>query len=553
MLKHMDTLLDTFNAYAHDLDEKAVQTRQLVQLLKATGGTASLLGVVGLFGTGFAAIPLALGLAAYGVGVGKEKGTTGRFMPMPWSQESGVTMAKNLLQEKGADDDGPMIIPALTEYDYLSLEDKADYTLFTLMGPIMAPMLASANDIEQERLLTQARRTLIKYHSDLIQDPDLLAPKLFGDLPRARAAFAQNLPDELQNRVEPALLEPEVIEATYVEQTPAKGATTAPSGRHDLVSVLTKQLRSTLVLGAPRGGKGYLVAGALRGLPANVDLWVIDPKNDPNEAYYWQMVKPEQRLSFKVNKCLDTEELTERIMDFFERFLLASSSKERPKLLVVDECSPGLSMAMTSAAYKKMMGKIATIASVGPSMGEFVWCISQATTCTDVGFSKANRASLRIVAVCKRNTGDNDTELSWLESVRDTVGGPLPHPDLKGYLQMVDGEWLAAKPFALAPVDATPAPDAPEFIEDVEAVDDRSALEALLDVPVALSEQEQELDRISEVNGWITSSDVKRLASRSSGLRDLHPEKIRDLFRGLAEKGIGRTRGEGSKKAWTVL
>jgi len=538
----MDNLVLTFNEYAHQLDERATQTRQATQLLKASGMAGGILGAVGLFGTGFAAVPLTIGVVSYLIGTAKEYSATGRFMPLPWSQQSGLSMAGKLVQESTNE---PSTSVALTEYDYLNSEEKADYTLFTAFMPVVLKMVeGTTSDIERERVLTQARRTLLKHHPDLIQDPELLAPLIFGNLEKARAAFAGNLPEDLRLSL-PEPIEVEIIEETV--EAPIEPVE-APGGTHDLPTVLATKLRSTLVLGAPRAGKGYAVAKGTAKLPPNVDLWLIDPKNDPNESHYWVRVPKGQQLRFNVNKTLDPVELTERVMELFTRFLMAPSSVDKPKLLIIDECSPGLFVSMVKSQYQLMLGKVATIASVGPSQGAFVWIISQATRVDEVGLSKANRASLRICAVAKAS-GDNATEKSWLESVRDTVSAGLPAPELTGYIQMLDGQWKPAKPFT---VDSVAVEDEPEP-EDVEAPEDtREALKRMLSLEIPLSAEEKEIRRVSEIHGWVSASDVKRYASRGSSLRDYTADQIRELFSGLSDKGIGAVRGEANKTQWKV-
>lgn len=149
----------------------------------------------------------------------------------------------------------------------------------------------------------------------------------------------------------------------------------APLPVHNLSRTISQTLKSTVMLGAPRAGKGYAIARAVQQLPANVDLWLIDPKDDPNESYYWSRIPIRQRARFDVTT-LEPDAVTAKVTGLFEQFLLAPSSADRPKLLIVDECSPGLSKGMTPKAYKAFMGRLSTICSVGPSKGKFVWIMA---------------------------------------------------------------------------------------------------------------------------------------------------------------------------------
>lgn len=225
-------------------------------------------------------------------------------------------------------------------------------------------------------------------------------------------------------------------DATEVPDLPA------PLPVHNLSRTLSQQLKSTVLLGAPRAGKGYAMAKALQQLPRTVDLWLIDPKDDPNESYYWSRVPVRQRCRFDVTT-LEPEAVTAKVTGLFEQFLLAPSSPERPKLLIVDECSPGLSKGMTPKAYKAFMGRLSTICSVGPSKGKFVWIMAQASTVEDLAMTSGNKASFRLCAVGHAQR----TEKSWYSSLQRSTQIAIPAEALTGYIQMLDGQWGYAAPF----------------------------------------------------------------------------------------------------------
>jgi hypothetical protein len=222
---------------------------------------------------------------------------------------------------------------------------------------------------------------------------------------------------------------------------------------HNLSRAIAGKLKSTVVLGAPRAGKGYALAKALELLPSNIDLWLIDPKNDARESHYWHRVPSAQRCQFDVTE-LSADEADALVTAHLNEFLEASSSAAKPKLLVVDECSPGLSMGMSSKAYKTLMGRLATICSVGPSKGKFVWIMAQASTVADLGMSNGNKASFRLCAVGHAQ----NTEGSWYRSLNASMGIDKPDPLLTGYIQMVDGQWGYSEPFELSRYATEPAP-----------------------------------------------------------------------------------------------
>ncbi|MBE9063295.1 hypothetical protein [cf. Phormidesmis sp. LEGE 11477] len=225
---------------------------------------------------------------------------------------------------------------------------------------------------------------------------------------------------------------------------------------YNLSHVIATQLKSTVMLGAPRAGKGYAIAKAVELLPDGIDLWLIDPKDDPTESYYWQRIPPHQRVRFDVTT-LNPEAVDAKVTGLFERYLLAPSTAERPKLLIVDECSPGLSRGMTARAYKSFMGRVSTICSVGPSKGKFIWVLAQASTVEDLAMTSGNKASFRLAAVGHAQ----QTEGSWYRALKRSMGIEMPSDQLTGYIQMLDGEWGFGQPFTLNGIANTTTSSAP--------------------------------------------------------------------------------------------
>lgn len=270
----------------------------------------------------------------------------------------------------------------------------------------------------------------------------------------------RDISDNQRQQLVYELLTPKkLIKSAEEEEEPA-----SPPPVHNLSGAIAGKLKSTVLLGAPRAGKGYALAKALELLPDNVDIWLIDPKDDPNESHYWQRVPLNQRVRFDVTT-LNPEAVDDKVCGLFERFLLASSSGDRPKLLIVDECSPGLSKGMTQKSYKGFMGRVATICSVGPSKGKFVWVLAQASTVEDLAMTSGNKASFRLCAVGHAG----QTEKSWYSSLKRSMQVELPAESLTGYIQMLDGEWGYSQPFQLTPTDTHRASE-PKFSPDTQAV-----------------------------------------------------------------------------------
>lgn len=198
----MNNRLDrSFSEDARRLDNKALQQRQLTQAYKTCGLLSAGLGVLGLIGTGVAVVPLVSGLVLWGVSAANEKKNTGRFMPIPGSSTTGAGIMSGTVREDYQD-----ISPALTSYDYLSLDDKADYTIRTVLKPVVIELLSGSDHVDAELKLTAAKRTLIKHFPHILEDPDAMASSLHGSVDGFRGAFAKCLPEDIKNQVNPTVL-----------------------------------------------------------------------------------------------------------------------------------------------------------------------------------------------------------------------------------------------------------------------------------------------------------------------------------------------------------
>jgi hypothetical protein len=255
----------------------------------------------------------------------------------------------------------------------------------------------------------------------------------------------RDISDNQRQQLVYEMLSPKVLMKPAAAEADAIASLPEALPRHNISRVIASQLKSTVVLGAPRSGKGYAIAHAVEQLPQNVDLWLIDPKDDPNESHYWHRIPAAQRIRFDVTT-LPPNEVNQLVTNLFNRYLKAESSAERPKLLIVDECAPGLAKGMTGKSYRAFMGRLSTICSVGPSKGKFVWIMAQASTVDDLAMSNGNKASFRLVAVGHAQR----TEGSWYRSLKRSMGIEMPAAALIGYIQMLDGEWGYAKPFEVA-------------------------------------------------------------------------------------------------------
>lgn len=230
--------------------------------------------------------------------------------------------------------------------------------------------------------------------------------------------------------------------------TPASAAANSETNSHsppeqntaiDIPRMLASS-NSSVIMGAPRAGKGYAVAQALRMVPENCSVWVLDPKDDPRERHYWARISADQRLAF--NNLSSARASDEAILEFISEFFDAAVQQGH-HLLIIDEL-PALSNMMAPKAFKKMMGLAASAASSGPSQGIRVWLLTQDSTCEQMGFSAQSRACFAQFAV-----SSDRTPQSWLRSFNQSTGAPIP--TIGGYIAYDGQRWGNSKQYSELP------------------------------------------------------------------------------------------------------
>ncbi len=69
----------------------------------------------------------------------------------------------------------------------------------------------------------------------------------------------------------------------------------------DIALKMAEVPKSTIIAASPRVGKGVVVSMAitnLRQLHPEMEIWLIDPKNEPTELHYWALIDPDKRCHF---------------------------------------------------------------------------------------------------------------------------------------------------------------------------------------------------------------------------------------------------------------
>ena len=301
----------------------------------------------------------------------------------------------------------------------------------------------------------------------------------------------------------------------------------------NLSKLLSKSLKSTLLLGAPRSGKGYATAKAIELLPKSVDVWAIDPKNDPGESHYWSRIKPSQIVRFDVTE-IEAEDAIALVDGLFSRWIQSPSSAASPKLLIIDEAAPGLSTC-DAKWFTELMLKCARLASVGPSKGKFVWILSQSSTVKDLGISNGNKGGYRVCAV-----GHRDTAPAWYSSIASSLNLGKPSDELlasSAYIQNDGGGWGSAAPFELAAQPVANVPDEVVPVQSVPVVAAPSAQPIAAPAPASrwdkFRAQSADYPHLIALANWL-----ERREGKSFDLRSLKKDKTTAAAFKLAEADL---------------
>lgn len=162
-----------------------------------------------------------------------------------------------------------------------------------------------------------------------------------------------------------------------------------PPVAHDIALSMGRDLRSALVVGQPRSGKGFMVAHAIRQAKTHhpdLTIWVIDPKADPSEQMYWEgcdRILAHPLEAFSTNA--EVNHFLLAVDDFVKNF----SAIPGPKLLIFDEA-----LGVKEKApqwFKGLMASFNYLCSTGASRRQYGWMLSQTPNAADFGISGGAR------------------------------------------------------------------------------------------------------------------------------------------------------------------
>lgn len=219
---------------------------------------------------------------------------------------------------------------------------------------------------------------------------------------------------------------------------PSTVVTVPPTTQFGLIETMIKP-RSCIIVGKPGSGKGYTVSEALKALRATrpeVQQWVIDPKQDPSEDYYWSSA--DRRTRVRLDAFSSTEEVTAfqtEVDEFLEEFKRAPN----PKLLVLDEA---LSVKQNTEKkwYNRITAGFNTLCGQGRSRGEYGWVITQSPNVTDLNMTGGVRSAFtRILLV---HTDDRDLVRSGSTFASGEPGEELFNsPSRRAYYLSTSDTW----------------------------------------------------------------------------------------------------------------
>ncbi|MGV0027553.1 hypothetical protein [Phormidesmis priestleyi] len=276
----------------------------------------------------------------------------------------------------------------------------------------------------------------------------------------------------------------------------------APSNEAvDIAESLAVSLQSSLIVGPPGGGKGFMIAmgsRAIKRLHPDVAIWAIDPKADKSEAHYWEAV--DHYLPLHIDPFTSSESMVE-IMTTIDHFIQKFQESEGAKLLIFDEALAV--KEKTGKWFKELMAGFNALCSMGRSRREYGWLLSQSPNTDDLEIRGGVRNIYRrILLLSQDNLELLDNDSTYFS------GKPLPeHLSKTGrvYFDSIVNGWgslpiyqIPSSPVVAAALAVSAEPyitSQKEFIPNGESR--REKLEALLKVETP--ERNPNIDAIVEL------------------------------------------------------
>jgi len=395
------------------LEAIEASARHYRQDLEAAKVSSAALGIVGLLlsANPLVAVIAGCGLASYGYTVLRDYQNTKRLCLLPLVRKgtgellTGIGLAAT--NEQGETDD-----PLLGVIGYVEPELAHEYELVMVAEAQLTGYLAQLPGESRLNAFRHIlRHTRLRNSLKLPPLQDVALAIASGTV----ASSSQSLPPQ----PEPVAKEVPTIEVeakpveekpTQIEVTPSPApnplTVTPTSSKLEPVDIALKMAevpKSTIIAASPRVGKGVVVSMAisyLRQLHPDLEIWLIDPKDEPTERHYWSLIDPDKRCHFDLRDFdVDVETAIEVFSEHLTRF---NRSEAHRKLLIIDEFVT-LNQKCAGQFMNQLKDFVVGICSSGevnPDMGigRFVWAITQSPYVSDLGFkTKAALATFQRV------------------------------------------------------------------------------------------------------------------------------------------------------------
>lgn len=426
------------------LRNKGQQLSQLHQIYKALGLVTTGVSGIAILTSGGALLPLIAGLVAYGGSVLSENQRTRKLKPLPWVSNDLTAISSGALHQET-----PATLGTQAHH-YLDPEDKALFYLTNFQGHKLSQVAQQMEPEQFSHILTNLVDHLVTAHEPALNHPELLGQALQTDFFEIAIA---NLPKVASAEVgAKTRLGAVDVQALPVANTALGQSSETRMGQGDpetqptdpqlnTPQLLAKLDRSSIILGAPGAGKGYALGSALNMVPADVAIWLIDPKNDPTEQHYWNRIPLENRLQFNTlqpSTCPSPEDIASFVFEFFDTHGSSGNA-----LLVIDEI-PALSNYMSEKLFKNTMQLCAVAASSGRSRKLNVWLVTQDSTVSQLGFSGQSRAAFGTYAFAALPGAKHPTPGSWFGSFNQSMKVKPPEGIRAPYIVSDCTRWYAS-------------------------------------------------------------------------------------------------------------
>lgn len=325
----------------------------------------------------------------------------------------------------------------------------------------------------------------------------------------------------------------------------------------DIALEMASVPKSTIIAASPRVGKGVVVSQAianLKRLHPDLEIWLIDPKDEPTERHYWGQIDIDKRCHYDLRDFdVDVKEAIETFSDHIVRF---NQSPNHRKLLIIDEFVT-LSQKCKGDFMDKVKDFLVGICSSGevnPDMGigRFVWVITQSPYVTDLGFkTKAalatfqrvfllNQASISLYALAVSASfvpGGNEDKIAKLMKVTGRV-----------YYYSRSDSWHPIPKYTL-PIPTSVIPPQPSLVSVNEPTEETPTLTdnvpvTELKVSDALGEPLKTIWLFAkDKKDWVTSKEIYQKSY--AVLKGKGVKEIRQYLGLLADTGYGEIAEQG--------